>query len=152
MVDQIKDIRRTDIADNAATLGSASHSIPNSVAPTEKGAPAPFINPEQPTSDFSIVKAEGLVRRYGDFIAVNGIDFQVQAGEVFGLLGPNGAGKSTTIKMLVTLLPPSGGRASVGGYDIATQAGSVRRLIGYVPQALSADGSLTGLENLTVMA
>jgi ABC-2 type transport system ATP-binding protein len=71
---------------------------------------------------------------------------------VFGLLGPNGAGKSTTIKMLVTLLPPSGGTALVGGYDIVRQAGDVRRLIGYVPQALSADGALTGLENLMVFA
>ena len=102
--------------------------------------------------DFSIVRARGLIRKYGDFTAVNSIDLDVRAGEVFGLLGPNGAGKSTTIKMLVTLLPPSGGTASVGGYDIASQASSVRRLIGYVPQALSADGTLTGLENLMVMA
>src|SRR5436190_11439265 len=106
----------------------------------------------RPMVDPVIVQARGLTRRYGDFTAVDGIDLEVHAGEVFGLLGPNGAGKSTTIKMLVTLLPPSGGTATVGGYDIVRQAGDVRRLIGYVPQALSADGALTGLENLMVFA
>src|SRR5215510_3116883 len=105
-----------------------------------------------PDSQQLVVQTRGLVRRYGDFTAVAGIDLDVFAGEMFGLLGPNGAGKTTTIKMLVTLLPPSAGTAAVGGYDIQRQAGSVRRLIGYVPQALSADGSLTGFENLMVFA
>jgi ABC-2 type transport system ATP-binding protein len=67
-------------------------------------------------------------------------------------LGPNGAGKTSTIRMLVTLVPPDAGTATVGGYDIVRQADSVRRLIGYVPQALSADGTLTGRENLAVFA
>src|SRR5205823_10328235 len=67
-------------------------------------------------------------------------------------LGPNGAGKTTTIKMLITLLPPSGGRATVGGYDVVRQPGAVRRLLGHVPQALSADGTLNGYENLLVFA
>jgi ABC-2 type transport system ATP-binding protein len=100
----------------------------------------------------TVVAIHGLSRRFGDFTAVDGVDLLVQAGEVFGLLGPNGAGKTTTIKMLVTLLPPSGGSAEVGGYDIVRQADAVRRLIGYVPQALSADGNLTGFENLQVFA
>jgi ABC-2 type transport system ATP-binding protein len=100
----------------------------------------------------AVVATHGLRRLYGDFVAVDGIDLNVRAGEVFGLLGPNGAGKTTTIKMLVTLLPPSKGTASVGGYDIVKQASQVRRLIGYVPQALSADGNLTGMENLMVFA
>jgi ABC-2 type transport system ATP-binding protein len=99
-----------------------------------------------------VVAAQGLTLRYGAFTAVDGIDLAVAPGEVFGLLGPNGAGKTTTIKMLITLLPPDGGRASVGGYDVVRQADAVRRLIGYVPQALSADGALTGLENLQVFA
>jgi ABC-2 type transport system ATP-binding protein len=99
-----------------------------------------------------IVAAQGLTKRYGDFTAVAGIDLAVEAGEVFGLLGPNGAGKTTTIKMLVTLLPPDGGTAFVGGYSIIRQAGEVRRVIGYVPQSLSADGTLTGFENLWVFA
>ena len=76
----------------------------------------------------------------------------VEAGEVFGLLGPNGAGKSTLIKMLTTILPPTSGSATIKGYDIVRQAGEVRRVIGYVPQLLSADGTLTGYENLLVYA
>jgi ABC-2 type transport system ATP-binding protein len=99
-----------------------------------------------------VVEIHGLRRLFGDFAAVDGIDLNVEPGEVFGLLGPNGAGKTTTIKMLVTLLPPSEGHASVGGYDIVRQAHDVRRLIGYVPQALSADGTLTGMENLMIFA
>jgi ABC-2 type transport system ATP-binding protein len=98
------------------------------------------------------VLTSGLTRRYGNFTAVDGIDLEVHTGEVFGLLGPNGAGKTTTIKMLVTLLPPSAGRASVGGFDVQKQADSVRRLLGYVPQALSADGNLTGRQNLEIFA
>jgi ABC-2 type transport system ATP-binding protein len=98
------------------------------------------------------VVTRGLTKRYGDFTAVDGIDLQVETGEVFGLLGPNGAGKSTTIKMLVTLLPATGGTASVGGFDIRRQSDQVRRLLGYVPQALSADGNLTGRQNLEVFA
>ncbi len=71
---------------------------------------------------------------------------------MFGLLGPNGAGKSTTIKMLTTLLPPTSGTATVEGFDILRQAARVRRAIGYVPQMLSADGALTGYENLLIFA
>lgn len=99
-----------------------------------------------------IVLTKGLTRRYGDFTAVDNLDLSVEAGEIFGLLGPNGAGKSTTIKMLVTLLPPTSGQAYVGGFDIQRQANRVRRLLGYVPQALSADGNLTGRQNLEVFA
>ena len=76
----------------------------------------------------------------------------VERGEIFGLLGPNGAGKSTTIKMLTTLLTPSSGTARVAGFDIRHRSADVRRQIGYVPQLLSADGNLTGYENLSVFA
>jgi ABC-2 type transport system ATP-binding protein len=99
-----------------------------------------------------IVAAHGLTLRYGTVEAVKGIDLAVAPGEVFGLLGPNGAGKTSTIRMLVTLRPPDAGTATVGGYDVLRQADSVRRLIGSVPQALSADGTLTGRENLAVFA
>jgi ABC-2 type transport system ATP-binding protein len=105
-----------------------------------------------PPEDAPIVAAHGLTLRYGAVVAVAGIDLAVAPGEVFGLLGPNGAGKTSTIRMLVTLVPPDAGTATVGGYDIVRQADSVRRLIGYVPQALSADGTLTGRENLAVFA
>src|SRR6266566_949088 len=99
-----------------------------------------------------VVALHGLRKLYGDFTAVDGIDLSVEKGEVFGLLGPNGAGKTTTIKMLITLLPPTSGSASVAGFDIVHQKADVRRSIGYVPQALSADGNLTGYENLLLFA
>jgi len=99
-----------------------------------------------------ILATHDLTRRYGTLTAVDGITFSVAAGEVFGLLGPNGAGKTTTLKVLTTLLPPSGGRAAVMGLDVVRDAAAVRRVIGYVPQLISADGSLTGYENLLVMA
>ncbi len=76
----------------------------------------------------------------------------IETGETFGLLGPNGAGKTTVIKMLSTLIPPTSGSASVAGYDIVRHPMDVRRSIGYVPQILSADGQLTGYENLLVFA
>ncbi len=93
-----------------------------------------------------------LTRRFGSLTAVNAIDLQVAPGKIFGLLGPNGAGKSTAIKMLTTLLPPSHGTARVAGFDIIESPVEVRRRIGYVPQMLSADGSLTAVENLTLSA
>ena len=96
------------------------------------------------------VQAEGLSRQFGKFIAVDSLDLTVADGEVFGLLGPNGAGKTTTIKMLTTLLPPTSGKALVDGLDVVKQPSAVRRTIGYVPQLLSADASLTGYENLLI--
>lgn len=99
-----------------------------------------------------ILDLQSLTRRFGSLIAVNSLCLSVDKGEMFGLLGPNGAGKSTTIKMLTTLLPPSEGTAFLGGFDIVRQPGAVRRIIGYVPQMLSADGTLTGMENLLVFA
>ncbi len=99
-----------------------------------------------------MLKVEGLTKRFGTLTAVNQVSFQVGRGEVFGLLGPNGAGKSTIIKMLTTLLPPDGGRATVAGLDITRQANAVRGVIGYVPQLLSVDGTLTGKENLLLFA
>ncbi len=100
----------------------------------------------------AIIEVHDLVKRFGGHTAVNAISFEVARGEVFGLLGPNGAGKSTTIKMLTTLLTPTAGRAKVAGFDIVHQTASVRRSIGYVPQALSADANLTGFENLLIFA
>lgn len=99
-----------------------------------------------------VVVTKDLTRRFGDLVAVDHLDLAVRTGSVFGLLGRNGAGKSTAIKMLITLLKPTEGGASVAGYDIRTQASQVRRVIGYVPQLISADGSLTARENLLVFA
>ena len=99
-----------------------------------------------------IVQTEALTRRFGSFTAVESLTFSLEIGEVFGLVGPNGAGKTTVIKMLTTLLRPTSGTATVAGFDVIRQARSVRRMIGYVPQLLSADGTLTGYENLLIFA
>ena len=87
-----------------------------------------------------ILSTEALTRRFGMFLAVDDLTLSVQPGEVLALLGRNGAGKSTAIKMLATLLAPTSGTAQVGGFDIVREPDAVRRVIGYVPQALSADG------------
>jgi ABC-2 type transport system ATP-binding protein len=100
----------------------------------------------------TVLDTQALSRRFGTLTAVDALTIAVEAGEVFGLLGPNGAGKTTVIKMLTTLLPPTEGGARVGGYDIVRRARDVRRIIGYVPQLVSADGALTGYENLLVFA
>ena len=99
-----------------------------------------------------VVEIENLTRRFGEITAVDSLSLVANAGEVFGLLGSNGAGKSTTIKMLTTLLQPSSGEARVAGFSITTEPEMVRRAIGYVPQAVSVDGSLTGYENLLIFA
>jgi ABC-2 type transport system ATP-binding protein len=98
------------------------------------------------------IKTSELTRRFGNLTAADHIELQVPYGDIFGLLGANGAGKSTLIKMLTTLLSPTSGTAEVGGYDIIESPGNVRRRIGYVPQLVSADGALTGYENLRLSA
>jgi ABC-2 type transport system ATP-binding protein len=99
-----------------------------------------------------ILQTKALSRCFDGHTAVDALTISVEAGELFGLLGPNGAGKTTTIKMLTTLLPPTSGTAAVAGFDIVRQARDVRRVIGYVPQLVSADGALTGYENLLIFA
>lgn len=99
-----------------------------------------------------VLETDTLTRRFGALTAVDGLTVSVESGEVFGLLGPNAAGKTTAIKMLTTLLPPTSGNARVAGFDIIHQAAEVRRVIGYVPQLVSADGTLTGYENLLIFA
>jgi len=99
-----------------------------------------------------VLEISGLTRRFGSLTAVDDVNLNVAAGEVFGLLGPNGAGKTTVIKMLTTLLPPTAGSARVGGFDICRRPARVRGAIGYVPQLVSADGALTGYENLLIFA
>ena len=98
------------------------------------------------------IQTDALRREFGSVVAVEGLSLAVQPGEVFGLLGPNGAGKTTTIKMLITLLPPTSGSATVAGHDVRREQRLVRRSIGYVPQLLSSDGALTARENLEVSA
>lgn len=104
---------------------------------------APDLDPSSPA-----VEVLGLQKRYGDFEAVKGIDFTVGVGETFGFLGPNGAGKSTTIKMLCTLVNPTGGTARVAGHDVITERAQVRRNIGLVFQDTTLDGYLSAAQNL----
>jgi oleandomycin transport system ATP-binding protein len=96
---------------------------------------------------YSIV-AEGLVKRFGATVALDGIDLAVRTGSVFGLLGPNGAGKTTAVRILATLLRPDGGHATVCGHDVVTHAHQVRQLTGLTGQYASVDDTLTGRENL----
>jgi len=98
------------------------------------------------------IEVQSIVKKFGDFTAVNGISFAVEDGEIFGLLGPNGAGKSTLIRMLVTLLPPTAGTAVVNGFDIRKQADGVRQSIGVIPQAMTSDLELSVEENLIIFA
>jgi ABC-2 type transport system ATP-binding protein len=103
------------------------------------------------TSD-SIVEVRGLVRRFGKFVAVDGVSFVVNRGEIFGLLGPNGAGKTTTFRMLCGLLPPSAGTLKVAGVDVLQNRASARQHLGYVAQKFSLYGQLTVRENLDFFA
>lgn len=99
-----------------------------------------------------VVSVRDLTCRFGALTAVDRVSFDIAAGETFALIGPNGAGKSTLMRMLTTLVPPTSGRGSVSGFDISRSPQAVRAGIGYVPQQLSADGDLTGHENLQLSA
>ena len=98
----------------------------------------------------AVIDVHELTRRFGRFTAVDAISFDVKAGEVFGFLGANGAGKTTAIKMLIGLLAPTSGRASVAGFDVLTRAEDVRRHIGYMSQRFSLYEDLTVRENITL--
>lgn len=122
--------------------------------PTSPRGAAPTLSPTSadaqavPGAGSPILEVTGLVKKFGDLVAVDGIHFTVTAGETFGFLGPNGAGKSTTINMLCTLLRPTSGRAMVAGFDVVRQPAMVRRRIGLVFQESTLDTYLTALENL----
>jgi ABC-2 type transport system ATP-binding protein len=98
------------------------------------------------------VVVENLVKRFGDFVAVDRVNLQIPRGEVFGFLGPNGAGKSTTIRMLCGLLKPTSGRAQVAGHDVAREPEEVRQTIGYMSQKFSLYNDLKVIENLRLFA
>lgn len=103
---------------------------------------------QQPPSGGEFVIADGLTKRFGDVVAVDGVRFAIQTGEFFSLLGPNGAGKSTTIRMLATILEPSAGDATIGGYSIRNDPDRVRAMIGVCPQHLALYEELSALDNL----
>jgi ABC-2 type transport system ATP-binding protein len=99
-----------------------------------------------------MIRAQGLTRRFGDFTAVDNVSFEVASGEIFAFLGPNGAGKTTTIRMLTTLLAPSGGRIEIDGLDVTTHHFETRQRFGIVFQDSSLDSELTARENLVIHA
>jgi ABC-2 type transport system ATP-binding protein len=98
------------------------------------------------------VEVDHLTKRFGNFCAVDALNFNVAHGEVFGLLGPNGAGKSTLIRMLTTLVPPTSGAARINGFDIVRHANDVRKSIGVIPQAMTTDLDLSAVENMSIFA
>jgi ABC-2 type transport system ATP-binding protein len=98
------------------------------------------------------VEVENLTKRFGDFVAVDSLSFNVGHGEVFGLLGPNGAGKSTLIRMMTTLVPPTSGTVLINGFDVVRSPNQVRQSIGVIPQAMTSDLDLSAEENMNIFA
>jgi len=96
------------------------------------------------------IEVEGLLKKYGDFVALNSISFKVGEGEIFGMLGPNGAGKTTTIKVLTGLIPPTAGKASVAGFDVVKQTQEVKARIGWISSDVILDDDLNAWENLEI--
>jgi ABC-2 type transport system ATP-binding protein len=111
------------------------------------GATTPLADPRA-----SAIEVDHIVKKYGDFTAVDNVSFDVKEGEIFGLLGPNGAGKSTLIRMMTTLIPITSGVARIEGHDVSKEPDVARRLIGVIPQALTSDLDLTVEENLNIYA
>jgi oleandomycin transport system ATP-binding protein len=107
-------------------------------------------HPKEQTMEYAI-EAEGLVKRFGATTALAGVDLAVRRSSVLGVLGPNGAGKTTAVRILATLLKADGGSARIAGYDVATQAGDVRRVVGLTGQYASVDEALTGRQNLVMI-
>jgi ABC-2 type transport system ATP-binding protein len=118
----------------------------------EAGVDIRLQRPLPPAEEGAVVEVRDLVKRFGDFTAVNHVSFEVRRGEIFGLLGPNGAGKTTTFRMLCGLLPPSGGTLRVAGVDVGSAGAAARARLGYVAQKFSLYGSLTVVENLEFFA
>jgi ABC-2 type transport system ATP-binding protein len=112
------------------------------------GADVSSGNPSVPNA----IEVQHIVKKFGDFTAVDDISFAVKEGEIFGLLGPNGAGKSTLIRMMTTLIPITGGKASIAGHDVSKDANAARQAIGVIPQAMTSDIDLTVEENLNIYA
>jgi ABC-2 type transport system ATP-binding protein len=105
---------------------------------------------QAPAAATKAIQVVDIVKRYGNFTAVDGVSFDVAEGEIFGLLGPNGAGKSTLIRMMTTLLEITSGSAFIEGFDVEKEADKARRSIGVIPQAMTSDGDLTVWENLSI--
>ncbi|MFI5113834.1 MAG: ABC transporter ATP-binding protein [Terriglobales bacterium] len=115
-------------------------------------SPSEFGKSEVAADAPNMIEVSRIVKKYGDFTAVNDVSFQVKEGEIFGLLGPNGAGKSTLIRMMTTLIPITAGWARIAGHDVAKEPDAARRTMGVIPQALTSDLDLTIEENLSIYA
>ena len=134
-----------------ADLNEKSNGGKNFTAPPKPGTSSlekPVFDPTAP----SAIEVEHIVKKYGDFTAVDDVSFNVKEGEIFGLLGPNGAGKSTLIRMMTTLIPITSGKARIAGHDVSREPDAARRMIGVIPQALTSDLDLTVDENLNIYA
>src|SRR5882672_5064157 len=117
------------------------------------GAREPATNGRtKPANPSNAIEVDHIVKKFGDFTAVDDVSFNVKEGEIFGLLGPNGAGKSTLIRMMTTLIPTTGGAARIAGHDVKTSPDAVRHVIGVIPQALTSDIDLTVEENMSIYA
>ena len=134
-----------------AGLNKKSNGGRNSPVPAKAGASSLEKPVFDPTAA-SAIEVEHIVKKYGDFTAVDDVSFNVKEGEIFGLLGPNGAGKSTLIRMMTTLIPITAGKARIAGHDVSREPDAARRLIGVIPQALTSDLDLTVDENLNIYA
>src|SRR3954447_16764758 len=133
---------------------SETNAVPagaESPAPSSAPSPAPPVEPTTPGAGAApLIHARGLTKRFGDFTAVDGIDFDVRPGEAFGFLGPNGAGKSSTMRMIGCVSPVSDGTLRVLGLDPLRDGAAIRARLGVVPQMDSLDNELTVRENLWI--
>ena len=141
--------QRAETSNHAVSPVLADEGLPSARSGSSSQAPSPDTKfAHRAPDDVAAIEVSGLSKRYGDVEAVKGVSFSVARGEVFAFLGPNGAGKTTTINMLCTLVRPTGGRASVDGFDVERQPKAVRRHIGLVFQEQTLDDQLTAEENL----
>ena len=127
-------------------------SNPTPGGPVQAARPVSGAVPREGITDTNAIEVDHIVKKYGDFTAVDDVSFFVKEGEIFGLLGPNGAGKSTLIRMMTTLIPITSGTACIAGHNVAKHPDAVRRVIGVIPQALTSDLDLTVNENLSIYA
>lgn len=119
---------------------------------SQPGVPIPTPSGGNGASRANAIQVDHIIKKYGDFTAVNDVSFYVKEGEIFGLLGPNGAGKSTLIRMMTTLIPITSGFARIAGHDVSKEPDAARRAIGVIPQALTSDLDLTVEENMNIYA
>jgi len=143
---------QTSSVSGADSMQARNGGDPDDTPPTETVLPDALAAIERTHNGEPVIKVAGLVRKFGQFVAVDGMNFTVERGEIFGLLGPNGAGKSTTFKMLCGLLPPTDGKALVLGIDLRRAAAVARGRIGYMAQKFSLYGNMSVLQNLQFFA